>query len=366
MPKKRSVLITGATGFLGSELLKLLLQERNIDVYMLIRGDTLEEAKGRLAFLLKRIFSTGIDKYLKKCRILNSDIESFGQHKDPSQVYKVSDSISEIFHCAAITGFDISLKSARDINVCGTKNILNFAKQCKKLQKFNYISTTFIAGNFRGVFSEGDFNLNQKFNNYYEQSKYEAEELVRMEINDRYKTLIFRPGILIGNYSTGQTTNFKMFYEPLRIFSREIMKSVPADPGTIHNLTPADIAAKAIYVLSLNARDNNLYHILSHDNIVSGEFMQLAAQYFDYRNPDFVPFENFDMGQLTPVQLRMIKAYIPYFNYGVVFKSKKTEDLLKRHGFSYPPINKPFLNRLFKYCDRVGFIKKRSKLEAKT
>ena len=76
---------------------------------------------------------------------------------------------------AAITDLNWPLEEVRNINVHGTKSVLDFAVLCKKdgsLKKVNHISTVYVVGAKRCKFKESDLDVSQKFNNTYEQTKY--------------------------------------------------------------------------------------------------------------------------------------------------------------------------------------------------
>ncbi len=346
---------------MGSNLLKLIL-EGDCTVYLLIRGTSQDFCKNKINNILKKILGSDAlaERYAKRINLVCGVIEknTFGIS---SEMYDILlSSIDEIFHCAAIIGFNISLDQGRQINVQGTHNILQLAQRCRKIKKLNYISTTFVAGTKEGLFSEKDFNVGQAFNNYYEQTKFEAEQLVRDNVNDRYGTLIFRPSIVVGNYLTGETSNFEMFYKSLRLFSKEIFTAVPADPKTLHNLVPVDVAAKAIFILSAKERGNGIYHIASPNNTECGYFMDVAADYFKYINPQFIPLKRFDMAILTSVQKRMINELIPYFNYRTIFSSEITQRILEKYGYSCPKVDQDFYERLFGYCQRVRFVREKN------
>src|SRR5207248_2860804 len=86
--------------------------------------------------------------------------------------------VTEIIHCAADTRFGISIEEARAANVEGTRRLLQFARRCPRLQKFAHISSVYAAGKLTGEFEEAPFPAPRGFFNSYQQSKYEAEELV--------------------------------------------------------------------------------------------------------------------------------------------------------------------------------------------
>ena len=357
----RNVLLTGGTGFLGSNLLKIFLLENISEVFLLVRGENKEDSNNRIKTLVKNVFQTNtVDQYLKRIHIIYGAFEGEKFAISDSDFDNLRNNVNYIYHCAAITGFDISYKAGRDVNYEGTRSILDFASLCKRLKKLNYISTTFIAGSKKGDFTEESLDEGQGFNNNYEKTKFEAENLVRSRFNNRFSISIFRPSVIIGDYNSGNTSNFKMFYEPLRIFSSGIFDTIPADTTITHNLVPVDVAARAIFILGNNELSNRTYHIISPQNTECGHFYDLAANYFGYKNPKFVPLDSFDLKSLTFVQKKMISAYIPYFNYEVNLKSLYSRKVLEKHNFSYPPINDEFYLRIFAYCRKIGFIRRRN------
>jgi long-chain acyl-CoA synthetase len=352
----KNVFLTGATGLLGSNILKMLLLKTNADISTLVRGNNQKDAENRILSILKNLFKVNyVDRnYLGRIRVFCGSMET--QNLDIFLKENIA-SIEEFYHCAATLGFRISESFARMVNVQGTLNMLNLAMKYKEMKRFHYVSTTFIAGNKEGEFSEGDIEVGQQFNNNYEKSKMEAEQLVRSYSNSQFNILIYRPSIVMGDYFTGETTNFKMFYEPLHMFSREIFDAVPANPNALHNLVPVDAAVQAIYLLASHERSNSTFHITSPENTSSGHFMDLAASFFKYKNPRFVPIDDFDLKRLSTVQLKLIEPFIPYFNYKTVYNSDKTQQLLDKYDFRYPKIDDAFYLRMFQFCHKVGFIR---------
>ena len=59
-----------------------------------------------------------------------------------------------------------------------------------------------MAGSYKGVFQEDMFDEEQKLPHHYHRTKYESEKLVREGVEA--KTLIFRPGIVLGHSETGE------------------------------------------------------------------------------------------------------------------------------------------------------------------
>lgn len=301
-----------------------------------------------------------MDKKLDNLKIVEGDItkENLGLNDNIKMILR--DEIEEVFHCAAMTKFNAMLDALRRVNVQGTKNLIEFvSKACsnKIFKSINYISTVFVCGAFNGIFTERDFNCNQAFNNNYEQSKFEAESVVQGYIEQGMPIRIFRPSILVGEYFSGKTTEFNMFYEPLRLFSLEILEEVPLDTRTFLNLIPVDLVASAIYVLSIKGDIGKTYHITSTDAFRIEHIIDESSRFFNFNKPRYIELQKYKVKNISPVAKKMLETYIPYFNFMALFNSDETKKLLTKYGFKYPPIDDAFLQRLFTFCNYKSFIK---------
>ncbi len=360
MKKTTKVLITGATGFLGTHILKFLLGD-DYKVFLLIRGNQQKEVEEKKDELIKNISDKRIKIVSKKnIMAIRGDVSKKNLGIEDKIFKKIIREVEVIYHCSALTGFRLPLKDAIKNNLEGTKNVLKFASACRNIKRVNYISTAFIVGTKKCIFKEDDnIEMGQEFNNTYERSKYEAELLVQKYKKQGLKISIFRPSIIAGEYWSGRTTNFKMFYEPLHFFSLGIFDKVPANPKTLHNLIPVDIAAKAIYLLGTREKKEGVYHIVSSNNDTFRNFMKSASNFFGYRNPRFISQEKFNMSELTFIQKQILEPFLPYLNYEVIFENKKTQKLLKKYSFTFPKIDTGYYRRLFKFCSDCNFIKKK-------
>lgn len=357
MPEKK-IFLTGATGFLGSYILRLILLKSDSSVNLLIRGNSQIEAEKRMHYLLKRSYMNKCNKQiLRRIQVIQGD-----QTKEYMGLTKIAykgllRSTEEIYHCAALAEFKMPLEKVRFINVFGTENILKFAEKCRRLTKLSYISTAFIAGNKVGLFKEEDLDTGQTFNNTYEQSKFEAELLIRKYIKKGLRISIFRPSIIVGEYLSGETTNFRMFYKPFRSIALGLFKEIPLGVNTFLNLIPVDSAAQAIYTLATREDKIDVYHIVSPQHILVKHLMDIAAIKFEYKNPKYIPTEDYNFKKLSLIQKQILDAYFPYFNYRTIFDSNKTQKTLRKYNFKYPDINDNFLYRIFDFCKTYGYIR---------
>src|SRR3989338_7326639 len=110
---KKNYFITGATGFLGEYLLRLILKEKDVLVYVLIRGRNKQDAEQKCSELKERI-----SLYIGHKDISNQIILVYGDQEKENlgiisrELEYVTKKINVIYHCAALTGFKLSLADA--------------------------------------------------------------------------------------------------------------------------------------------------------------------------------------------------------------------------------------------------------------
>ncbi len=363
------IFITGSTGLLGSYLLRTLLsQEKDIkQVIALSRGKTQKEAEKRVLQMLKAQSPSGkIEGDLALLRVVRGDIaeEKMGL---PNRVYNsLSKEVKVIYHSAALAEFKVPSAIIRKVNIDGTKNVLEFALKCQHMGNFdrvNHISTVAVAGDSDGTFYEKDMDIGQNFHNTYEESKFEAEKIAIQYRKEGIPITIFRPAIIAGDSKTGYTNNFKMFYQPLHLFSLELFREIPADEETEYSLVPVDYAASAIVTISFDksVNSNSTYHIANPHYIKLVDLIDAASKYFGFRKPLLIKKKEACFKMFTPLQISLIEPFLPHFYYKAHFDISNTMSILDKINFKWPNPNEHFLKKLFNFCVISGFIKKRQK-----
>ncbi|MFH1460752.1 MAG: SDR family oxidoreductase [Candidatus Omnitrophota bacterium] len=359
MNKKRTIFLTGATGLIASYLLKLLLENGN-KVYALARGKKDQSAKDRVIDMLKFWQADISPDLFKNLTVVEGDITYSDLVKlDAKDILnKLYNEIEIIFHSAALAELKVLYEKIKKINVDGTRNVLDFALKCKKLKKVNHISTAYVVGDKNGIeFSEDMLDVGQGFHNTYEQTKFEAEVLCHEYIDNKGLNIsIFRPSMVMGDSIEGKTNNFRLFYEPLHFFSKEIYEAFPVNPNYTQNLINNDVVGKAIFALG-EIENIAVYHIVSPNHITMQFFMQTAAEHFGYKLPKLIPIEKFNFNQWTASQKLLAEPFIPYFNFNTKFLSKKTGEIFNKVKLKLPEIKKESLIKIFNFCNKADFIK---------
>ena len=341
--KNKVVFLTGATGLVGSYLLKMLIKA-NYKIYVLARRkgekSPVDRVKNILSFWDKDLF---FDQ--EKVIVLDGDLTKVNFGIDKKYFDKLKEELNEIIHCAALTSYKYQLKDFRTVNVLGTKKILDFALQCKKLGEFkkvNHISTAYICGNFTGPFEESDLDVGQKFNSSYEQSKFEAEKLIQ-EYRDEMGLWIdiFRPCAVVGDSKDGKITSFQFnFYRALHFWSLEIFDYFPGK-GLFINLVPVDELAESIIMIDQkNSTKNMNFHTFCKDKIDLEQITDAFCKLTNYKRPIVVTSEEFyAKSSCTSGQKKLADSIFLPFNGRVQIVSSKTGNLLQDWGFNYSKIN---------------------------
>jgi long-chain acyl-CoA synthetase len=213
------------------------------------------------------------------------------------------------------------------VNVEGTERVLALARAAHErgaLRRLVSVSTAFVAGEHAGAFGEADLDLGQTFRNPYEQSKAEAERMLRERGADLPLSVV-RPSIVVGEARSGWTTAFNVIYWPLRAYARGLLHLVPARADSDVDVVPVDVVAEAIWRVAAEPGPDGLETLA----VVAGEraprmdeLTRLASTSLGRPFPELVPPEEFaervgrgDVPQevLESPALAQARHYVPYF-----------------------------------------------------
>lgn len=346
-----AVLLTGATGFLGMELLARLLDDTDRQVLALVRAGSDDEAQARLHATLAAIFDDPAP-YADRVVALRGDLTSPGLDLHPA-ARELAMGASEIIHGAGSVAFNLPLDESRAINVEGTKRMLELAEQSHRrnpLRRFTYVSTAYVAGDCGGHVPEQADGPRKRFRNTYEQSKAEAEALVQ-ERRNLLPVTIVRPSIVVGDEHTGWTTAFNVIYSPLRaLASGAFPPMLPARRRSPVDVVSVDYVARATLALSAaeQARGRTFHIVAGEHAHTVGELLDNAAERFDQRRPRCVSPRLYRT-LLHPIalrrssgsarrQLKRNEVYFPYFEMRMRFDDSQARAILDPLGIKPTPL----------------------------
>ncbi|WRX32116.1 Fatty acyl-coenzyme A reductase [Theobroma cacao] len=173
----KSILVTGATGFLAKIFVeKILRVQPNVKkFYLLLRAADHKSAIHRLhnEIIGKDLFKVLKEKYGKnfssfiseKITLIPGDIshEDLGV-EDSNLVQEMCREVDVVVNLAATTNFDERYDVALGLNTLGAKFVLNFAKKCVKLKVLVHVSTAYVSGERSGLILENSYNMGETLN----------------------------------------------------------------------------------------------------------------------------------------------------------------------------------------------------------
>lgn len=257
MPHQR-VLITGATGIVGCELVRALLRGANPpQILALLRGSHAEVEEK------KRWISewSGVGRDRADCLIaLRGDMTLPGLGLE-ARDQPAARSVTGILHAGAVTRFDQTPEAGRINNVVAAQNILEHAHHCPQLERIGMVSTVFVAGRRGGTIREAELDLKTDFNNEYERSKAHAEHEARIRMHD-LPIDVYRLSIVVGRRTDGNISRLSGIYPLFRLFHEGMLAMFPGSPGQRVDLIPADFAAEAIlHLFAESMVPGTTYHV---------------------------------------------------------------------------------------------------------
>lgn len=241
------ILMTGATGFLGTELAARLTWTSQSKIYALVRAAGEAEAYHRLraAWCHDEELYQSIGTQVLP---VPGDFTKPDLGLEERTRRTLEDSVTLVLHAGAEIGFQKSKQELQTANYDGTKNMLSFAAHMRNLRRFVYISTAYVAGRKSGTVLEEE-PAGTAFFTLYEESTARAESLVRESL---LPFSICRPGMIVGDSRNGWIRSFNTIYYVLKLMLLGRMRILPVRPETSLNIVPGDYVADAVLRISFS------------------------------------------------------------------------------------------------------------------
>lgn len=327
-----NVFITGATGFLGTELVKGLVGKGH-NVYLLIRS--IKKASA----LLKKLPTV----QRQRVNFIEGNLEIIRLGMTDKDVKQLANKIDIVYHTAAFLSFDETLRAEIfKTNLDGTKYVLEFAKEIN-VPKFIYVSTAYTLGNQTNGY-ERLYPLNTDFVNSYEESKCHSEHAV-MGYSDLFDVAIMRPAIIVGNSITGEAnTTFGLYgilktVQLLKKRSTRLKKQLDVrllvKKDAVANLVPVDYVVEALMLAMNSSKNKSVYHLTNPNPPTNELIFEIIKDAFDFKTLAITSIEV--APYLTEFELSInkpLEVFKDYINRSIYFESENTNELFYQKGLA--------------------------------
>jgi NAD(P)-dependent dehydrogenase (short-subunit alcohol dehydrogenase family) len=356
--------VTGATGFLGRNLVELLLK-REGTVYVLVR----EGSKGRLEELRRR---WGVDE--DRVVGIVGDVSEPHLGVSDDDLDRLRGNVDHLFHFAAVYDMTADAESQRIANVEGTRHMIQFA-DAVEAGTVHMVSSIAAAGLYNGTWREDMFEEAENLDVHpYFRTKHDSEGVVRSECPRPWR--IYRPGIVVGNSETGEMDKVDGPYYFFKLI-RRIRGAVPqwmpmvGVEGREINIVPVDFVVRAMdHIAHSEGLDRRTFHLTDPNPPTAGQVIDIFAGAANAPQSSFrVPAAALDVADplvragLTAVPLAgtladrtlsdfgIPSATLTYVNWPTHFDSRGTQNALAGTDIQVPPLE-AYADKLWDYWER--------------
>ncbi|UCH92573.1 MAG: SDR family oxidoreductase, partial [Candidatus Aminicenantes bacterium] len=368
------ILLTGGTGYLGIHLVYELLKCTGADLYLLVRGHTLEEAQDR--FNRKCLYYFGDNFYETNCQRLNvlaGDLRKDHLGIDRNRYEELSQNVEAVVHAAANVRHFGRVEDFYETNVKATENLLNFSLSGGK-KDFHHISTMSVGackikGKKSNLFTEYCHDIGQQPDNVYVRTKLEAEKKVLAYREKGLNASIYRVGNLVAHSQTGkfqENIGDNAFYASLKTYLA--LGMIPYGEESWADITFIDQTAEAlVLLLTRKGFFNETFHLQNFTRLS----LEKLAKFLRKKGIKIklVTMEQFlDYLAVCIEKKEDNRSVIDRFLlHGGMFSDEKwetmnllvsdrTQRILKKMGFEWQEVTGHHIEKMLDHCRKVGFI----------
>ena len=251
-------LVTGANGFTGSHLVKLLVSNGYSTVGLVRRTSNLSRLEG-------------LDVQLV-----------YGDITDADALKYAMTGVDLVFHIAACVDLGI-VDAARmeRVNVEGTRTVLTAIRAQAKPPKLVYCSTIGIYGDTEGKVIDETYQRTQEgFSSAYDETKYKAQQLVNQHVADGFSAVSMMPGGIFGADDPHFGPVIKLFLKG----RLPIWPGCDRITGSVH----VDDLVQAM-VLAAEKAPSGEHFIISAGELSIGEMFQILGDAVSAKAPADAP-----------------------------------------------------------------------------
>ena len=267
----RTILITGANGYVGAKTAERILATTDSSVTLWVHAGERAEAQTKIEPLRARFGEYG------------SRVEyAWGELGDPDPFASVDiERLEGIVHGAAVTRFNVDYDTAQRVNVDGAEKVFRFAARCPHLTQLTYVSTVYASGLASGAIAEETIATSSGFANHYERSKFEAEQIL-VTTYSHLPWRIARVATVIADDERGAVTQQNAVHNTLKLFFYGLLSLVPGKPRTPLYFVTGEFVANALAEIAARGTNHSVYQLVHtrEESITLDDLVTIAFEAF--------------------------------------------------------------------------------------
>jgi amino acid adenylation domain-containing protein/thioester reductase-like protein len=375
--------LTGATGFLGANLLYRLLSMSSMkEIACLARGNKHHSPLDRIQNTLKRydLWNEHISQNMPKLIVLDGDMTKERLGLSQNDYQWLTGWAPAVLHSAAKVNWCDPYSAHFDQNILGTKNVLRVAADGRR-KTFHYISSIdvwAVTGLILGtevVSEDGPLKTHLAslpFDTGYAQSQWVADEMVQRVRNKGLPVTIYRPGFVIGDSKTGAGN-------PDDFFTRMLVGCVqmgywPHLPYQNQEYVTVDYVCDSILQIASNNENvgrnftlsapkteltTNMERLCTIVNEAGFPLKQISYSEWLEKLQAWKEFESSPLLSLMPLLAEPVlrgATRLQTSKFSPVYECKNTSNVLGNHdGGSFVKLTPDHVRRLVDFQKRKGF-----------
>jgi thioester reductase-like protein len=347
MAPDRVELVTGYPGFIGKRLVRRLVEDGR-------------SGGGRLVLVVQPKFAQAARDDLaaqgaERAEVIEGDVVQMHLGLSGAEWKALAAEVTDVWHLAAVSWLGAERSAMRRVNVEGTRNVIELAGAARRLRRLNHFSTAFVSGDRAGVILEEELATGQRFRNPYEETKYQAEILVRRAQSELPAT-VYRPSIVVGDSRTGEIDRFEGPYAlAILLVASPLVVPIPWPGDAIAplNVVPVDFVVDAAVAIGRDpAGAGRTVHVVDPAPLSARRVYEMIAARAGKRLPSVsIPARALQALLRMPVLERLSRVHRPaieYVNQVAMYNCRNLLELLDGTGIRCPPITS-YLDRLIDF-----------------
>ena len=362
-------LLTGATGLLGSYLLRDGLRNGH-RMALLVRPSGSSSARERVEDILAR-WEQREGIILARPVVIEGSLTEVDLGLDGGGRRWIGRHCDRVLHNAASLTFHATPDGEPYLsNVEGTGRLLELCGDLG-IRQFHHVSTAYVCGLRGDRCRESELDVGQTYGNDYERSKVQAETMVRQAAHLDRPT-IFRPAIIVGDSASGYTSTFHGFYALLKLAhtlarwitrgstnAGALLAALDLTGAERKNFVPVDwVSAAVTHVLGRPEHHGKTYHLVARKPLLLCRMAQVIQETVEAYSTlaDENDASHCDAAWFQQAFKEQMEIYRPYWRDDPEFDYANTAAAAPH--LPCPAIDGPLAMRLAKYAIDTNFGKR--------